>query len=141
MRILRLYLSLAVMLGWVGVRPLAAADQRSGAPAPPSKVENVTVEQTAKLVADQKVTVLDIRTPEEFKAGHIAGAVNLNFNDPDFAKKLGELDKTKPYVVHSAAGGRSAKSLDQFKKLQFVSIYHFKGGFKAWEKAGQPVAK
>jgi len=141
MKILLPLISLVIALGFASMPPLLAAEEKPGAPAQATKIETVTAEQTAKLVAGKKVTVLDIRTPEEFKAGHIAGAVNINFNDPDFAKKLGELDKMKPYVVHCAVGGRSARSLDQFKKLHFDSIYHFKGGFDAWEKAGQPVAK
>jgi len=94
-----------------------------------------------KLIADKKVVVLDIRTPKEYAAGHIAGATNIDFNASDFEKRLVQLDKSKTYLVHCASGGRSTKSLAQFKKLQFQSVVHLDGGIKAWQKAGQPVEK
>lgn len=105
-------------------------------------VRNVDAHQAAKLLQEnKKIIVLDVRTPEEFAAGHIAGATNLDFHDAGFEKHLAALDKKKAYLVHCAAGGRSAKSRDLMKKLQFESIYHLDGGLKAWEKAGKPVER
>jgi len=107
-----------------------------------SSVKNVEADQAAKLLQEnKKIVVLDVRTPEEFAAGHIAGATNLDFHNPDFGKKLSALDKTKSYLVHCAAGGRSAKTRDLMKNQQFQSIYHLEGGLKAWEKAGKPVER
>ena len=90
---------------------------------------------------DGKVVILDIRTPDEFKGGHIAGAVNVDFKEKDFADKVAKLDKDKTYVVHCQSGGRSTKSLEIFKKLGFKSIVHLDDGFGSWEKAGLPVEK
>jgi len=107
-----------------------------------SSVNNVEADQAAKLLQEnKKIVVLDVRTPEEFAAGHIAGATNLDFRNPDFEKKLSALDKSKSYLVHCAAGGRSAKTRELMKKQQFQSIYHLEGGLKAWEKAGKPVER
>jgi rhodanese-related sulfurtransferase len=106
----------------------------------PDPVMHVNPEQASKLLAENKqATVLDIRTPEEFAAGHIEGATNIDFNAPDFESKVAGLDKTKPYVVHCGSGGRSTRSLETFKKNQFESIYHLDGGLSAWKKAGMPV--
>jgi len=105
-------------------------------------VKNIDANEAEKLLMDnKKVVVLDVRTPKEFTAGHIAGATNLNFNDTDFEKRLAALDKKQPYLVHCAAGGRSAKARELMKTLQFKSIYHLEGGLKAWEKAGKPVER
>ena len=90
---------------------------------------------------DAKVVVLDIRTPEEYKEGHIAGATNIDFKAKDFADNVAKLDKTKTYVVHCQSGGRSTRSLETFKTLGFKSIVHLDGGFSGWEKAKLPVAK
>jgi rhodanese-related sulfurtransferase len=92
-------------------------------------------------VKEGKVTVLDVRTPDEYKEAHIAGAKNIDFTENDFESKVGGLDKSKPYLVHCASGGRSTNSLATFKKLGFQSIYHLDGGFKAWQAAGKPVEK
>src|SRR6266699_3580195 len=52
-------------------------------------VNHVNAKQAQKLVEEKKVVVLDVRTPEEFKEGHIAGATNINFRGPDFEKRIG----------------------------------------------------
>ena len=108
----------------------------------PEPVKNVAVEEAAKLLGVRKdIVVLDLRTDEEFKAGHLAGAKNIDFLGSDFAKKIGELDKSKTYLVHCASGGRSTSSLDVFKAQKFTSILHLNEGFKAWSAAGHPVEK
>lgn len=108
----------------------------------PTQVKHVEAPQAAELLSkDTEVIVLDIRTPKEFKAGHIKGAKNIDFYEDDFAEQIGKLDRSKTYLVHCASGGRSGKSLELFEKLDFVTIYHLDGGFKGWEKAGKPVEK
>ena len=123
----------------LGAGALPAAESK---PAETKTIKNVGVEEFDKLRADKKNVVLDVRTKKEFDAGHIPGAVNLDWNGPDFAKKAAELDKGKTYLVHCAAGGRSAKACDLMaNKLQFPSCINLEGGFKGWEKAGKPVEK
>ena len=104
-----------------------------------SDVKHVDPKQAQPLIAEKKVVVLDVRTPEEFKAGHIAGATNINFRAADFEKRVADLDKNKSYLVHCASGGRSTACLPALKKLKVESVYHLDGGINAWKKAGLPV--
>lgn len=105
-------------------------------------IENVDVNKAAELLeSDTDIVVLDVRTPEEFSSERIAGAVNIDFRAADFSEKLASLDKNQTYLVHCAAGGRSAKSRDIMEKAGFTSIYHMDGGMGAWESAGKPVEK
>jgi len=120
---------------------IARADQKTNAPAVVTVVTNVQADVAAKLVAEGKVTVLDVRTPAEFAEGHIAGATNINFMAKDFAAQIEKLDRDKVYLVHCASGGRSKRCLPQLKQLGLKQIYHLDGGFSAWEEAGKPVAK
>ena len=104
--------------------------------------KNITIDEAAKLVArDTNVVVLDVRTPDEFKAGHIKGATNINFRDKEFADKIAKLDKSKTYVIHCAAGGRSGNACQQIKTMDFKNMLHMNEGFNAWTKAGKPVEK
>jgi rhodanese-related sulfurtransferase len=123
--------------------PLLAADPAPAATtAPVAAPKNISVDDADKLLkSDSKVIVLDVRTPEEFKAGHIPGAKNLDFFGADFAKQVAALDKSKTYLVHCAAGGRSSQACKVFEKEQVPSVLHLNEGFKAWEKAGKPVEK
>jgi phage shock protein E len=105
-------------------------------------VKNLNAEEAAKLLQEnKKIVVLDVRTADEYAKGHISGAKNLDFFADDFSSKLEALDKSQPYLVHCAAGGRSAQARDLMQKLHFEKIYHLEGGLNAWEKAGKPVEK
>ena len=104
-------------------------------------VKNVGVDEFAKLRETKTNIVLDVRTKTEFDAGHIPGAILLDFNSPDFAEKVAKLDKSKTYLVHCAAGGRSAKACDKMSTMNFTNVVNLLGGMKAWEKAGKPVEK
>jgi phage shock protein E len=119
--------------------PAAPADAPK-APAPPAdKVKDVTPDEVEKLVRGNKeIVVLDVRTPEEFEMGHIAGATNMSFLDLDFEKNVQQL-AGKTIVVHCAAGNRSAKAVNLLKDKAFPMIYHMSGGYHAWVGAGKPV--
>lgn len=113
--------------------PAAAADSAG--------VKDLSVAEFAKLAADKQNVILDVRTAKEFEAGHIAGAVNLDVMASDFEGKAKALDKGKTYLVHCASGVRSARACGKLSQLDFRKLYNLPGGFKAWEKAGQPVGK
>jgi phage shock protein E len=95
----------------------------------------------AKLVEDRKVTVLDVRTPTEFRASHITGATNVDFLAGDFAEKAAKLDRGKTYLVHCATGRRSTNCLPQLQRLGFTNLVHLDGGLKAWQAGGNAVEK
>lgn len=121
----------------LGLATLFAADK----PTVPPGVKNVSVEEFDKLRAGKDTVVLDVRTENEFKDGHIPGAVNLDVNSPDFAKKIAALDKSKTYLVHCASGRRSLKACSILKDGSFKHLANLEDGFNAWSKAGKPVEK
>lgn len=115
---------------------------KSGAPTPPAgPFQDLSVDDFAKMAADKNNVILDVRTPGEFNAGHITGAVNLDVNGADFEQKAGSLDKSKVFLVHCASGVRSVRACEKLSQLKFPRLYNLPGGFKAWVKAGQPVEK
>ncbi|MEI6713974.1 MAG: rhodanese-like domain-containing protein [Verrucomicrobiota bacterium] len=105
------------------------------------KISHVDPKGAAALIAEKKITVIDVRSPEEFADGHIQGAKNIDILDDKFESGLSALDKTQPFLVHCASGGRSTRSLEVFKKLGFSHIYHLDGGVNAWKAAAQPLVK
>jgi rhodanese-related sulfurtransferase len=100
----------------------------------------VGVEEFEKLWQD-KNPVLDVRSQKEFDAGHIPGAVNLDVNSPEFIQKVSALDKKKVYLVHCAAGVRSARACQKMSELGFEHLIDLAPGFRGWEKAGKKVEK
>ncbi len=119
--------------------PLFAADS---ATATATVLKNVSPDEAEKLLkANPKPTVIDVRTPDEFKAGHISGAKNIDFLGDDFAKQIAALDKSKTYILHCASGGRSGQACKTNEVQSLPSVYHLNQGFKAWQQAGKPVEK
>lgn len=138
------YAALFVLLASLTAPMLSAADPAPAAASIPATApKNISVDDADKLLkSDPKVVVIDVRTADEFKTGHIPGAKNIDFFSDDFAKQLGALDKSKTYLVHCAAGGRSGKACKLIEEQQLLpSVLHLNEGFKAWEKAGKPVEK
>jgi len=117
-----------------------AANQAKAAPSPGSP-RKVDVDQFEKLWQNKTNVVLDVRTQKEFAAGHIPGALNLDVNAPDFGEKVSALDKKAVYLVHCAAGMRSARACEKMCGMGFEHLIDLAPGFKGWAKAGKPVRK
>ena len=85
--------------------------------------------------------LLDVRTKDEFDAGHIDGAIQLDFYSPIFAQKLNELDKNKNYLIYCRSGNRSGQTLQLMKQLGFKNVYNLQYGIKSWAQAGFDLVK
>ena len=119
----------------------ATAALTSAAPVNPAGFKNLTVDEFAQMATNHTNVVLDVRTPQEFAAGHLPGAQNLDVNGVDFDQRVAALDNSRTYLVHCAAGGRSVTACKAMGHLGFPHLYNLSGGFKAWVKAGKPVEK
>lgn len=91
--------------------------------------------ETQKLLKQRNVVVLDVRTPEEFATGHLRGAQNLNFRDPNFPTQLAALDTIKTYVLYCASGNRSGKAAVLMQEKGFRKLVNA-GAFKDLQAAG-----
>lgn len=85
---------------------------------------------------DIKNVILDVRTLQEFQAGHIKNSIMLDFYKPDFTQKLSKLNKTKTYLIYCRSGNRTGQTLKIMKKLGFTSVYNLKYGINDWNRNG-----
>ena len=85
------------------------------------------------------MTVIDVRTPEEFAAGHLDGAVMIDFQSPSFAADVVGLGEDTPVFVYCRSGNRSAQAVAAMVQLGFTDITELDGGVVAWEAAGLPL--
>ena len=86
------------------------------------------------------VQLIDVRTPDEYKAGHITTAKNINFYAADFKDQMDKLDKSKVIAVYCGVGGRSGKASAILTQLGFKTIYDLQGGMTAWKAKGKKVS-
>ncbi|NIA25285.1 MAG: rhodanese-like domain-containing protein [Gammaproteobacteria bacterium] len=90
-------------------------------------------------LGDADFVLLDVRTPEEYRAGKLAGARNIDFSAPDFRDKLSQLDKNDHYVIYCRSGNRSGQALTIMRELGFTQVEDIGGGIAAWGQAGLPI--
>lgn len=95
----------------------------------------------AALAADDAITVIDVRTPEEFSDGHLADAVLIDFYDASFADQLAELDRDGTYLLYCRSGNRSGQAASIMGDLGFEQVYDLQGGVIAYDAAGLPLEK
>ncbi|MDJ0663894.1 MAG: rhodanese-like domain-containing protein [Acidimicrobiia bacterium] len=112
-----------------------------GSTATDSNLELASAGSIAEIIAEPPsgLVILDIRTPEEFAAGHIAGAINIDYYASDFEARLGELDLDVPYVMYCNSGNRSGNTLPLMDSIGFTEVYELDGGIQAWFNSGNPV--
>lgn len=85
-------------------------------------------------------TLLDVRTPEEYKEEHIKGAVLLPIASSDFLDKIKKSSRDSVYIIYCRSGNRS-KTARRIVSKTGRSVLHIDGGIRAWKRAGLPVVK
>ena len=95
---------------------------------------------SAKIKANPKCVVVDVRSPDEFKSGSIDRAINIDVNGTDFDASVKTLDKNKTILVYCLAGVRSKKAATILQGKGF-KVYSLEGGIKSWSAQGLPVVK
>ncbi len=110
------------------------------------KVENLSVEQTARELEAGDALLVDIREPaEREKEGAIPGAIEaprgmLEFwADPTSPYHQEQLSPDRRIILHCAAGGRSTLAAVTLQEMGYEHVAHLDGGIRAWKEAGKPV--
>lgn len=91
-----------------------------------------------RMEAEKSKTLLDVRTPQEYSEGHLANAINIDWNGGNFDAEIAKLDKSKPVYVYCLAGSRSASAAAVMRKSGFKQVYEMKGGILKWRAEGLP---
>ena len=97
--------------------------------APPPVQAMSVVELKRRLDADLKLRLLDVRSPAERQAAHIAAAVAL---DEATETEVRSLPQDTPLVFHCHTGVRSRAAAERFRLLGFSNVYNLEGGIEAW---------
>ncbi len=127
-------------------------------------INNITPDAAHKLMTGAPAhRYLDVRTTEEFAAGHAEGAINVPVAfmtgagmqmNPDFLRVVeAALPKDTPLVVGCMAGGRSSRACEVLDRAGYTALHNIDGGFggrrdpsgrvvqKGWVDLGLPVSK
>lgn len=99
------------------------------------------LQATQMINRGKSTAVIDVRTADEYVAGHLRDAKNIPL--ADLANRIGELDKNKvkTVILVCQSGTRADKAARQLKTAGFEDIYSLEGGIAAWSAAGLPLSK
>lgn len=99
------------------------------------------LQATQMINRGKSTAVIDVRTADEYAAGHLRDAKNIPL--ADLANRIGELDKNKvkTVILVCQSGTRADKAARQLKTAGFEDIYSLEGGVAAWSAAGLPLSK
>ncbi len=92
----------------------------------------------ASLKADAKALfVLDVRTPDEYAAGYVPGAVNIPYDQ--LASRLAEVPKDREVVVYCRSGRRAEIAGQVLAGQGYTKLEHLQGDSQGWQAAQRPV--
>jgi hydroxyacylglutathione hydrolase len=103
---------------------------------PLEEVGQMTVHEIAD--AEERLQIVDVRTPGEWGQGHVPGARHIFL--PELRKRAGELDCERPTAVYCDSGYRASIGTSILKQRGFKRVCNVPGSWQAWKKAALPVA-
>lgn len=95
--------------------------------------QSIDVAEAKSMIAKERVSIVDVRTPAEVSQGKIKDAIAINVASPTFMNQLSKLDRAAPYIVYCRSGRRSVNACNRMSKEGFTNLYNLKGGFNAWK--------
>lgn len=105
-----------------------------------SKLESVQ-QIKSRIDTKEKLTLLDVRTADEYKSGHLADSILLPGDE--VAKKAETVlkDKNADIIVYCRTGARSKKAVEILLSMGYTNLTDMQGGIVSWQKAGFLVVK
>jgi len=95
----------------------------------------------ASTQSDRTISILDVRTPEEYASGHLDGAANADFRSAGFREAVSGLNREKAYLVYCRTGIRAGQAAVVMAGLGFLQIYNLSGGISRWRQEGFEVVR
>jgi len=98
---------------------------------PASQIEQVSARGVKQMLdSGEKITLLDVRSPEEWQITHLPNAKHIPLDD--LLTRVNELDTADNTVVYCHVGTRSQKAIAGLQKLGFSKLKNMAGGIEAW---------
>ena len=133
-------LAAVFLAGWAGAAgPAAAAPaaQTASLKKIDDKASLVLADARKLMAARKDLLLIDIRSPQEFSQGFIAGSQNIPFID--IMEGRHSLPKDRPLLLICSIGGRSFAAVQLLQEKGYTEVYNLDGGLQAWSRASLPL--
>lgn len=125
--------------------PSANSEETTAAPASEqssaqqvTKVPSLQADELLKLMQDEKIILLDTRSPKEYASGHLQSSRFVNF-ETFHIDKVGDIPKDAEIVLYCAVGGRSNRIAKQLISAGYQNVRELEGGIVKWKEQGHAV--
>lgn len=98
--------------------------------------EHALVPRDAVELIEAGATLIDVRRPYEFEAGHLAGARNIEMNE--LTAHAEEIPRDRAVLFYCRTGNRSSMAVEAFREAGYEA-HNLAGGIEAWNADGQPL--
>lgn len=106
------------------------------ASAPTSAVD---VTEAQRRFARREAVLIDVREPDEWQEGHVAGATHIPLGD--LPARLAEVPRDRPVLLFCRSGNRSGRATALLREQGYDQAINVEGGITAWQRAGLPVMR
>lgn len=131
-------LALLVILAATGTA--IAQDTMAAQDVPAVETANIGADELmSRIEAETAPTILDVRTPEEFAAGHVPGAINIPYTELEERYSELQLEGSDELVVYCQSGRRAAIAEAALSELGFTNVRDLDGHIAAWKQAERPL--
>ena len=97
-----------------------------------NKFKSLSTKEFEKAIKSKDVRLIDVRTAEEYKQGHIPGAINIDVNSSDFAERCLKVLGSGETAALYCRSGRRSKNAANILSSRWTSIIELDGGFLSW---------
>ncbi len=94
-----------------------------------------------RMNSGEKVVVIDVRDPDEFRDGHIEGSANISRGFLEFRIGTAVTDPATPIVLYCQTGLRSVLAAKALRELGYATVINLQGGYQKWVQSGLPVVR
>lgn len=139
MKTIKLFVIAMLTIGFVACKKEVKKDV-------PKEIEIVESKPIGIVTTDEmkslgnNIQLVDVRTADEYSAGYIKNAINIDIKSESFMEGTVLLDKSKPVYLYCVKGGRSQKAAETLRDAGFSEVYNYKGGFGEWTKGGNTIS-
>lgn len=106
-----------------------------------TRIREIDVPGAAAAISAGPVAVVDVREADEYRQGHLPGAVNIPRGVAEMGIPQVIPDRTARIICYCAGGNRSALVADNLRQMGWENIESMVGGFQAWARSGNPIAR
>ena len=99
----------------------------------------VDVTEAQRRLVGREALLIDVREPDEWAAGHVAGATHIPLGDLE--ARLAEVPRDRPVLLFCRSGNRSGKATAFLRQQGYAQVANVEGGIIAWQGAGLPVTR